>query len=492
MRFTPVKKPFDHQRKGLVWLWQKTKGDGIGSKGGGFFWDPGTGKTKSAYDFISAAYLDRGLRRVLVLGPLNAIQVWDDQADKHIVEEIPFSVHMPQGKIVDKAQEVHELTEKAVGHDDLTILVLNFAAIIKRDPKWLIMKALKAYKPDIVIVDESHHIKNGSAKQSKATHLICSVARYVLIQTGTPIGKNYLDLYSQMKAIDPKIWQASWSRTGAMSWSEFKNHYGVWGGRTGYELRGYNNVQDLEERYQPHITSVRKEDCHDMPKVTDMVIPVELDPAVAKAYDLFAEDGLIVWKRHLIEAPIPLTKLLRLQQMTGGWVHDEQGDSVHIHNRKVEALEAEIEELASAGRSVVVFARFLSEIEAIKTSLNKFYGMVGSIQGGVSAARRTALIKEFNRRPTDGSMVINVASAEALDGLQTTCSDGIFYSTDYSLIHWNQARGRLDRTGQRTPVVFRHLQVKGSVDGLILDALKSKKDIERMVMDNPEVMIIRR
>ncbi len=228
-----------------------------------------------------------------------------------------------------------------------------------------------------------------------------------------------------------------------------------------------------------------------MPRVTDAIIPVDMPANARRSYDIFAEEGVVVHHRHLIEAPIPLTKLLRLQQMTGGWVHDELGEVVEIHQAKIEALSGELEDLSSAECSVLIFARFLREIEAIKATANRYYPWVRSIQGSVGAVSRKEAVREFQKRPGYGAMVIQVGAAEALDGLQRVCSNGIFYSTDYSLIHWNQARGRLDRTGQVSPVTFRHIQVRKSVDGLILKALREKKDIERLVMDNPEVMIIR-
>jgi SNF2 family DNA or RNA helicase len=310
----------------------------------------------------------------------------------------------------------------------------------------------------------------------------------VLLLTGTPIGKNYLDLYSQLKAIDPNIWKAGWAKTGKMSWTDFKNQYAIWGGRTGYELKGYRNLDDLRSRYRPHIKTARKEDIHDMPKVTDTIVPVEMNATARRVYDLFAEDGVVVHKRHLIEAPIPLTKLLRLQQMTGGWVNDEHGEQVEIQRDKLAILTDLLEDLASAGQSVVIFARFLAEMDAIYDSMVRVYKDNSyQIRGGVTAHLRREAIRNFRR--AGSAMVIQIAAAEALDGLQDNCSYGIFYSTDYSLIHWNQARGRLDRVGQSSPVTFYHLQARGTVDGLILEALRDKKDIERMVMDNPEVLL---
>jgi len=484
VKYKPAVKPFAHQRKGLVWLWRKTDNDGldIGDKGGALFWDPGTGKTKAGYDFISTLFLHRQQRRVLVLCPINAIQVWDAQADIHVHPDITYTVLIPSGTIANKAEQIRSWTP---GDSELTILILNYSAVIKRDKKWDIMKAIEEFNPEIVILDESHHVKNATAKQSKASHYICGRSSYVLLLTGTPIGKNHLDIYSQLKALDPRVWKANWTRTGNMSWTEFKGNYAIWGGRTGYELKGYLNLDDLEARYTPQIRSARKEDIHDMPKVTDTVVPVELNRTARRVYDIFAKDGVVVHKRHMIEAPIPLTKLLRLQQMTGGWVHDDQGDVVELQTEKIRILTDLLEDLASAGQNVVIFARFLAEMDAISVAASKFY-IPHQIRGGVSSSQRATAIKAF-QRPSQ-ALVIQVAAAEALDGIQHACSYGIFYSTDYSLIHWNQARGRLDRVGQSRPVTFYHLQVRNSVDSLILDALRQKKDIERMVMDNPAVL----
>lgn len=493
MKFKPQVNSYAHQRQFLKWFWQKTDVDGLGSAGGAAFFDPGTGKTKTAYDFVSAAWRYRDLRRVLVICPINAMQVWDNQADVHLQEEIPFRVYIPSGSIAQKAALLDEVNNwrGAAPDDEIQIVILNYAAIIKRNPEWAIMQSMIEFEPDLVILDESHHIKNATAKQSKAAHTICGKSRYVLLLTGTPIGKNYLDLYSQLKAIDQRIWKAGWTKTGIMSWTDFRNNYAVWGGRTGYELKGYMNLEDLRERYEPHIRTARKESIHDMPQVTDTVVPVDISADARRVYTVFAKEGLVVHKRHLIEAPIPLTKLLRLQQMTGGWVHDEHGEIVEVQRDKLSILSDLLQDLLAAGESVVVFARFLAEIEAIASlspGRGKWFDSVGRIQGSISHANRIQSLERFQQGGPN-LLVIQSGAAEAMDGLQRACSYGIFYSSDYSLIHWNQARGRLDRVGQTKPVTFYHLQVRNSVDSLILEALQNKKDIERLVMDRPDLLL---
>jgi SNF2 family DNA or RNA helicase len=179
--------------------------------------------------------------------------------------------------------------------------------------------------------------------------------------------------------------------------------------------------------------------------------------------------------------------------MTGGWVHDEQGTSVEVQLAKLEVASDLLKDLAEADKSVVVFARFLAEMDALyEAAFRSYKANRYQIRGGVDHPRRRAIVKAFQSRAKGPSIVlVQVGAAEALDGLQTNCSHGIFYSSDFSLIHWSQARGRLDRVGQTDPVTFYHLHTKATVDSLIFQALQDKKDLERLVMDRPEILISR-
>lgn len=503
MKYRFHTKPFDHQKRGLHWLWRKTRpARGVGVKGGAFFWDPGTGKSKAIIDYAAAVHLEKvnngdSGARVLILCPINAMQVWPDQINLHLPSGIPYLFEEPEGKIIEKAEQISNLVDDLENEDtfdrDIVFLVLNFAATIKRDNRWEIMRQIERYSPELLVIDESHHIKNATTKQAKAAHKIAGFSERVVLATGTPIGANWLDLYSQLKAIDPNIWRLV-GDSKPMTWTKFRARYAVMGGPTGYQILGFQNLDDLKDRYRPHVRSVRKRDVHDMPRVTDQIIPVELSASAREAYDLFAEEGIVVWRRHLIEAPIVLTKLLRLQQMTGGWVHDEHGEVVEFQTEKMATFKDLLSDLVSADRKVVVFARFIAEMESLQNAaenLGSRVRSVGTIRGGVSADRRRSLVTQFQG---DGArvLIVQIGASEALDGLQRVASEAIFYSNDYSLIHWNQARGRLDRTGQEEPVTFYHIHVESSVDGLVFRALRDKKNLEKMVMDHPEILLVDR
>lgn len=474
MKYQFRTRPYPSQVRGLKHL--------VKNRGGGLFWEPGTGKTKTALDYIAALFKAGKVKRVLVLVPINAMQVWERQARIHMPIDVPWVMEEPEGTIAEKTDQVLSIikTDESVP-GNLVFLLLNYDAIIKRDRKWKIMKALEQYDADILVCDESQKVKNPTAKRSKAAHRLGARSDYVVLMTGTPVSKNYLDLYSQLKVIDPKIW---WDKdqNRPMIWTRFKQRYGIWGGRTGYELRGYQNLDELQASYKPHITTARRR--RNLPRATDSIIPLAMNPNAREAYDFFAEEGLVVWRSRLIEAPIPLTKLLRLQQMAGGAVHDEVGELIEFHHDKVAGLLGIVEELRDAGRKFLVFARFKWEMDTIASHIK-----VPAIRGGVSSQRRKVLVDEFVETDKFDALIIQASAGEALDGLQHACSDAIFYSTDFSWDHYSQARGRIDRDGQSTPVVFWHLHMVGTVDKLVYRALRDKRNLEKMVMDDPDVLL---
>jgi len=61
-----------------------------------------------------------------------------------------------------------------------------------------------------------------------------------------------------------------------------------------------------------------------------------------------------------------LTKLLRLSQLTGGFIGADDGTIKQISKAKLDALREIIEDMKDAGKKLVIFARFLPEIKAIQ------------------------------------------------------------------------------------------------------------------------------
>lgn len=217
MKYRYPTKPYDHQRKEINRLW---------SRGSDWMtWDPGTGKTKTLVDYSQVLYAKLGRPlRVLIVAPINALGVWPDQIRRHKAPDVEWHLIEPSGPIERKAHYIYDWIKEAWHREPegITALILNYDAIIRRNKVWSMMKVLEEYSADLLILDECHKIKNPTSLRAKACHQLAARIPKVVAMTGTPIGKNLLDVYSQVKVIDPDVWKIDGK---VMTWTAFKQRY---------------------------------------------------------------------------------------------------------------------------------------------------------------------------------------------------------------------------------------------------------------------------
>src|SRR5690606_5800266 len=104
-----------------------------------------------------------------------------------------------------------------------------------------------------------------------------------------------------------------------------------------------------------------------------------------------------------------------------------------------------------------------------------------TLTGKTSTEARGRGIRDFQ----EGRIQVFVAQiATGGLGITLTAADtAIFYSADFSLENYDQAKARLHRIGQKRPVTYIHLVVKGSIDEEVIRRLRKKQDLARLVVD---------
>ena len=60
----------------------------------------------------------------------------------------------------------------------------------------------------------------------------------------------------------------------------------------------------------------------------------------------------------------------------------------------------------------------------------------------------------------------------------------VFYSLDYSMSNFEQAKARIHRAGQRMPCTYVYLLAEGTVDERVLKALESKANLAKTLVDD--------
>ena len=192
--------------------------------------------------------------------------------------------------------------------------------------------------------------------------------------------------------------------------------------------------------------------------------------------------------RTQVTASIVLTRLLRLQQIAGGFLIDDDGKTRQVSTAKLEATADIVQSLCiDEGQKLVIFARFRAEIEAIRDTVDKLLRPAGldqvAIWGDVPITRRGEIVERFQSDPDVRVLVGQLkATSEGLT-LNAACVV-VYYSTTWSYGEYAQSQDRIHRIGQTSKCLYIHLVAPDTVDAKIMAALKRKEDLARSVVDN--------
>lgn len=443
----------------------KTPGGGFGE-----LFEMGCGKTLTTIAVAGALYNLGKIDRVLVVAPTSVCSVWPHDLNQFAT--FPWEARVLLGDKKKRLKALNELENwpfKA-----LRIAVINYESTHREG----IFEALAAYKPDLIVCDESQRIKNPSAAQSKALHKLGDAAPFRMILSGTPVQNNVVDLYSQYRFLDPAVYGANFYA--------FKNRYCIMGGYGQHQIVGYRNMDELVEKEHSVAYRVTKEECLDLPQQTFINRYVQFTDAEQAIYEQLRKSSFLELETgENVTATTILTMYLRLMQLTGGFLTaDESTRPKQVNTAKLDALADIVDDyVVDAGKKLVIFARFRAEIAAIENLLRLRKIQYGSIYGDVPMEERGKIVDDFQTNPDTKVFVAQIQTA----GLGITlhaASTAVFYSYDYNYANYAQALARIHRIGQRLPVTYIHLVVDGSIDEKILAALENKEDMAKTVVDS--------
>lgn len=443
----------------------KTPGGGFGE-----LFEMGCGKTLTTIAVAGALYNLGKIDRVLVVAPTSVCSVWPHDLNQFAT--FPWEARVLLGDKKKRLKALNELENwpfKA-----LRIAVINYESTHREG----IFEALTAYKPDLIVCDESQRIKNPGAAQSKALHKLGDAAPFRMILSGTPVQNNAVDLYSQYRFLDPAVYGANFYA--------FKNRYCIMGGYGQHQIVGYRNMDELVEKEHSVAYRVTKEECLDLPQQTFINRYVQFTDAEQAIYEQLRKSSFLELENgENVTATTILTMYLRLMQLTGGFLTaDESTRPKQVNTAKLDALADIVDDyVVDAGKKLVIFARFRAEIAAIENLLRLRKIQYGSIYGDVPMEERGKIVEDFQANPDTKVFVAQIQTA----GLGITlhaASTAVFYSYDYNYANYAQALARIHRIGQRLPVTYIHLVVDGSIDEKILAALENKEDMAKTVVDS--------
>ena len=439
-------------------------------RGFGFLFEMGCGKTLTAIAVAGTLYAEHKINKLLVVAPTSVCSVWPEDFGKFA--DFP---HIEKIMLGTKSQRLKQLKElESFPCEALKVAVINYESVWRDD----IFDKLVEFNADMIICDESQRIKTHDAQQSKAMHKLGDLARYKLILSGTPVQNNAVDLYSQYRFLDPTVF--------GNNFYKFRNRFCVMGGFNRRQIVNYKDLDLLIKKEHSIAYRVTKKEALDLPEQTFETRYITLTPSEKKLYNtLKKESATELANGGTISASTVLTKLLRLQQFTGGFViADGEEKPQQIGSGKINALEDIVDDyVIDSGKKLVIFARFRAELDLIQKLLDKKKLKYGVIYGDIKLSDRGEIVKDFQENEETKVFLAQIDTAGL--GITLTAADTcVYYSVNFNYAAYSQSLARIHRIGQRNTCTYIHLTTKGTVDELIMKALHKKEDLAKTIVDD--------
>ncbi len=411
------------------------------NNGFALFMETGTGKTITALFRVAELYKEGKIENCLVICPKPVIGSWEG--------DIP---------VVD---QYHGTSLKNV------IKVTNYEQLLTKNGK----KKYLDKKWDCVILDESHYIKNRSAKRTKACLQLGLDAKYRYILTGTPVANGQLEnIYSQFTFLYPYK-NKQWIHSKIFgTWTDFTREYCLlnqW-----YQPYKYINVDKLQDIISKYSYRVTKEECLDLPeKLPDKIFEIELkEKAIYKElmkhstvekFDLLADNSL--------------SRMAKLRQVCSGFLNVED-KTIDLKCEKIKVLDDFISDF---DKKLVIFYEFNYSFEKICKLLEKKKIKYVYLNG----KQKDKLVwKEFQNNPEVQVIVCQYRSGNA--GINLYEADTIvFYEPTLSSNILEQARARVDRIGQTSKPSYIFFLTKGTIEEKIYKSLSQYNDFSEKLFE---------
>jgi SNF2 family DNA or RNA helicase len=461
-------KPYAHQLTALEKSWNK--------ENFAYFMEMGTGKTKVLIDNVAMLYDKGKIDGALIIAPKGVVKTWYEQElPTHLPDHIENVSVLWQPNITKTQQE--KLDSLFEIETTLHILVMNVEALSTEKGVKFASKFINSHKT-LMAIDESTTIKTPTARRTKNIIGLGKESKYKRIMTGSPITKNPLDLYTQCEFLDP--WLLDFA-----SYYAFRNRYAEMKtmhlrGRSIQVVAGFQNLGELSDKVKDFSYRVLKEDCLDLPPKNFVKRHISLTSDQKKVYEQMKKHAIAMLNKKVTTTVTVLTQLMRLHQITCGYVTADDGTIQEVESNRLNELMSVLEETEG---KVIIWANYQFSVSDIIKKITKVYGPDSYVHyyGLTPQEDRQDFIRKFQNDPKC-RFIIGTPQTGGYGITLTQANTVIYYSNGYDLEKRLQSEDRAHRIGQKKNVTYIDIIAEDTIDEKIVEALRSKIDIASQVM----------
>lgn len=410
------------------------------------FYDVGCGKTYTSLALYEDKLIRRLVDKLVIVCLYSKIEEWEHDVKKWF----PFSkVLIMNGK---------KKRKKEFMSDNWDVCIINFEKTWRSNDLFLINNRT------MIIVDESHKIKEPTTKIGNFMRLWGQNTPYKIILTATPMGQGYVDIYNQLYFLGLisgsfKAFKERYCNEQLVFYPNMKPFR---------KIVSYKNTAELDnviKKYARYHTRTISDEL--LPE--EIVVPIKIDDKYKKIMrDRVYEDivmdkvsrkrladkslcsGTLMGKTLLSENGEPQNRIYQLNKYKINWIKDF---------------------LDGFSERVVIYYEYDHQCSQLYDEISKLKR---------PCARFNSTYKEKNIFEENENAVILVqykSGSTGLDWLKQAYVE-IFYTLPDSYIEFYQAKGRINRVGQTKKPLY-YILLAGdskSADNLNYQALKNKTD----------------
>lgn len=452
MKWTP--KPY--QRRAVEHL--------LSHASAGLFLDMGLGKTSIVLSALRELWHGCMFSRALIVAPKRvARETWPAEIKKwdHL-RDLEYSLVLGS-----QAQRI------AGAYDDAPVHIINYENLT-----WLVGHYGRRWPYDLVVFDESSKMKAQNTSRFKRFRHVRMPPKTIdgkrwgplrtpvvacWLLSGTPAANGLLGLWAQAYCMD------GGDRLGPY-FTGFRDRY-FESDYSGFKYTPRDGAADeINELLADAVMSMSAEDYLDMPERINNTISVTMPPAAQAVYNDMWRDYVVYMNGTNVIAANAAVRVGKCLQAANGFLYtDEDGTWTETHTEKLIALEEVMEE--AAGQPVLVAYHYKADLERIQLAFPDAETMDAP-----------NAVDRWNAGEI-GMLLAHPASAGHGLNLQDGGHIIAWFGLPHSLELYMQFNARLDRQGQRYPVIVHHITARGTQDNNVVNALVAKRSVQDAFLD---------
>lgn len=475
-------RPYDYQKEAVLFF-EQTNGNAILGD------QMGVGKSNSAL-----TYAVKNKFKTLIVCPASLKLNWRNEIHKFSHEKAFVFKYKPKRKSKEVIYNKEESLFHIINYESLeTYIGLQFShKCTFTDCGWVETNDKKTYKEcpscgrvkavksrqhgmdftadkkgielnpkdyDLIVLDESHNLKNNKTRKFLVVKLALSTIKKKLLLSGTSIKNRTIEFFTTLNLIDPNEFK-NMHYFAVRYANGHINDYGKW------DYSGSSNLEELYKRISPYfLRRLKKDVLPSLPPKTYTNIPIELSDVEYREYKKLEEN--IVDKSEEDDSEVNfLSRFQKLKQYTSS-IKAERGLEI-------------IQDIIDSDEKVVVFTEYIATVDKI---YGHFKDCAVRFTGENNMSEKQDAVDKF-MNDKNCKVFVGTIMAAGVGITLTSASIALFLGAPWSYSDKEQAEDRIHRattTADKVQIIT--IFCKDTIDEDVEKLLENKREIVSKVLD---------